>query len=487
MFGAPVTTPEDLNDWLENRDHATAGTIAVRAVARVWPLTVSYARLPEPGFSAARALLTAGAGVGGAAAAAARAAARAAMYVGGDRDAETAARFAADAAGYATDTAGYADDRDAADFPARAASYARAAAMDAARDVGYTAKTAWDVANAALQADCDLIAAQGPGALRNCGLWHDWPNPLRVEWDRARAALQSDPDFDFWRRWYDGLLQGRPLNQLCQNIALIPSDDWNQGPGHIAGRIAAIELAHNQQATPLAERVEWVPDTGRIRVTPVPMDNTDLYNTVIDKLRDALVDIRPDGRLGNTRAALADPLALLERTLKTYADNPQRVHDDMAMALAEIRRLVEAQEVDADLRVNRLVRTLDDNILDIEGGMPEVRATVQARLALRFQRLGKEGVQTLDDAGQAVIPLLESTDVQADMAADAGALHESDPNTEAAKPRLYRWISRMSRFLVILQDKAVEIGTQATTLAAAQSLVQNWLALVDLFRTLLGF
>ena len=204
FFGDPITTPEDLHDWLKARDHATAVTIAVRAAARVWPLTVSRAMLPEPGFSAARALLTAAAGVGGAAAIAA-------MYVGGDRDAEDAARYAADA--------------------------------DAASAAGYTAKTAWDVADAALQADCDLIAAQGPGVLRNCGLWHDAPNPLRVEWDRARAALQSDPDFDFWRRWYDGLLQGRPLNQLCRDIALIPPDDWEQGPGHIAGRIDDIESA----------------------------------------------------------------------------------------------------------------------------------------------------------------------------------------------------------------------------------------------------
>ena len=83
MFGDPITTPEDLHDWLKARDHATAGTIAVRAVARVWPLTVSRARVPEPGFSAARALLTAGAGVGGAAADGAMVVARAA------RDART--------------------------------------------------------------------------------------------------------------------------------------------------------------------------------------------------------------------------------------------------------------------------------------------------------------------------------------------------------------------------------------------------------------
>jgi len=41
--------------------------------------------------------------------------------------------------------------------------------------------------------------------------------------------------------------------------------------------------------------------------------------------------------------------------------------------------------------------------------------------------------------------------------------------------------------LGILKDKVVKTGTQATVMAAATSLVQNWPALVDLIRGLPGF
>ena len=47
----------ELRDWLRNQDAETRVAIAAQVAARVWPLTISGHRLPEPGFSAARAIL----------------------------------------------------------------------------------------------------------------------------------------------------------------------------------------------------------------------------------------------------------------------------------------------------------------------------------------------------------------------------------------------------------------------------------------------
>ena len=198
---------------------------------------------------------------------------------------------------------------------------------------------------------------------------------------------------------------------------------------------------------PLSERVEWVPDIKRVRITPIPMNNQNLYNTGLNKLRDALEDIRPNGQLVNSRASLGDMLGLLDRTLETYADDPQRVHDDMEQALAVTQRLIAANKVAADFHVRGLVRTLDEGILDIQGAMPDVRAVAQTRLALRFQQPPEENRKWIAKLTESIIPSMESERLQQDMAEDVKVLFADDPNTDENKPRLYRWGSRMVCFL----------------------------------------
>ena len=437
--------------------------------ARAWAAMV--ARAARAAWDAAgRARAAGDAGDAAVAAMAARDAGDAGDAAWAAADAMAAARAAWDAARDAAWDAGALGDAGDAGDDARAWEHARdawddaRAAWDAARDAWATrdawddardARAAGDAAWAAVKSDYHIIDTEGLEALRKTPLWHTAGNPLQNIWDAAQNDLRNDPDFHLWLRWYDGILKGTPLNRdMLAEIARIPSGDWEQGPEHIAGKIARIELEYVEKSTPMAERVEWVPDIQRIRITPVPMDNTALYNTVLDKLRDALSRIRPEGELRNAHAALRDILADLDQTLGTHADNPQRVHDDMETALWSIQYLIARKEIADDLAVRTLMRKLDENILDIEGAMPEVRAVVQARLALRFQRLPEEDRKILIDAADASKPLLEEERYQEDMREDAEALNDEDPNTEETKPRLYRLISRLVRIWKVAGEAA---------------------------------
>lgn len=77
------------------------------------------------------------------------------------------------------------------------------------------------------------------------GIWGGTPLPeaaqtayhaLKVFWS------QSPSTWGFWERWYDSMFEGRPLDwNLQREVALIPDDDWKQGPEHIARLIAEIE------------------------------------------------------------------------------------------------------------------------------------------------------------------------------------------------------------------------------------------------------
>ncbi|GEM_PF-6057326 len=57
--------------------------------------------------------------------------------------------------------------------------------------------------------------------------------------------LSSFPVMSFWREWYQGFLDGEPMDwELQRRVALIEDVDWDQGAGHIAGVIEEIRARY---------------------------------------------------------------------------------------------------------------------------------------------------------------------------------------------------------------------------------------------------
>ena len=72
-----------------------------------------------------------------------------------------------------------------------------------------------------------------------------WPsaNPLSITWEDTEDRWDRlRPVWDFWIKWYEGVLSGRrlPLGVL-KTVALIPDDIWNMGAKAVAAEIARIE------------------------------------------------------------------------------------------------------------------------------------------------------------------------------------------------------------------------------------------------------
>lgn len=69
------------------------------------------------------------------------------------------------------------------------------------------------------------------------------PEWFRVTEADGRAVPARSPSvWGFWRRWWDGLRSGQPLDWTLQRqVALIPEDIWKQGPEAVASLIADIE------------------------------------------------------------------------------------------------------------------------------------------------------------------------------------------------------------------------------------------------------
>ena len=86
------------------------------------------------------------------------------------------------------------------------------------------------------------------------GLWPDvdLPAPFDLTWRSFREEARRD-EWAFWIEWYQGMLDGRPMDwDLQRKIALIPDKDWKKGAAHIARIIeeirARLELTKKLEA-----------------------------------------------------------------------------------------------------------------------------------------------------------------------------------------------------------------------------------------------
>jgi hypothetical protein len=100
------------------------------------------------------------------------------------------------------------------------------------RAAGYAAQTAvWT----AISADCSNSKKMDPSSLLAMPVWpNGWPAWFEAEMPKYFAHLAS-PEWEFWKHWYLGMLNGDALDWAEQSkIANIPNADWEAGPERIA-------------------------------------------------------------------------------------------------------------------------------------------------------------------------------------------------------------------------------------------------------------
>ncbi len=78
-----------------------------------------------------------------------------------------------------------------------------------------------------------------------------WPAPGKPDWlnsptDNRELPLDFGPDWAFWREWYQGFLDGKPLHwELQRRVALIEDAIWEAGPEAVAAEIERIRSAYD--------------------------------------------------------------------------------------------------------------------------------------------------------------------------------------------------------------------------------------------------
>mgnify|MGYP001795576742 CR=1 FL=1 len=241
LRGEEITDEESARAWLKDRPREVQVAFAARAALRALPgiATEGAATLNRIALPVLRAILTSTVSTVRRTDDVKTAAESADLSaLSADYSAASAALSAA-AAAVPSALSAYS----AADSASSAAESAVLSALSAdSADLSAPLSAAW----AAADRDAgNLGAKESPDLVFHYTLWPEAALPEGL--DGALAELQSfwakNPQtWDFWARWYAGMLAGTPLPwDLQEAVALIADEDWDAGPERVAKRIREIE------------------------------------------------------------------------------------------------------------------------------------------------------------------------------------------------------------------------------------------------------
>ena len=204
-----------------------------------------------------------------------------------------------------------------------------------------------------------------------------WPEGVPKRLDEAlrllRAFWDQAPElWGFWRRWYDGMLAGEPLDwELQRRVALIPDEVWQAGPKSVAAAIAAIEAERLAEETATAETVLFDPALGLFDRRAVEVRRPDVLARAVSRVEDCFDDALALGRGQHVREDRLEAL-ILRRVFRKYRQDAARVEQDFVEVRDLLVRQVAAQEYPETEELTVLINALTVAAGEICDSHPEV-------------------------------------------------------------------------------------------------------------------
>ncbi len=477
----------EFEQWLEKQSQEVCVAIATRAAVRLWPLLLghqSWKDTEEAKKAQEKLVLLIGWAmvISSVAVAVPIDELQGAAYIARAAYSARAVRIASTV--YA-DRAIYGDNASsAANSAAYSAVYAARASSEtdgAATCAGYAAHTTGYAAFAA------YADAENPERLLRRTLWKEKgpPEGLRPE-DIGPTLLDTDPRFEFFRRWYEGIVRGEPLPlELCRRVATqISRETWESGADQVAEAIARIEAEWLAEQLPQAEEIRQDPSDGRYTVSPIVFDPDDMIDRLFKQLRFALdMALRGHNQSGFNEMCVA--FRYLEHTLEECRDDPNAVHMHLRLA----REIIEANLKSGVYRqedgLTALVFSMARHEVQLRADHPVVRVAHDRFVAQKVTDLDDERrLKIAEEFRKMQTPTKER--LAQEYGLDADTL-ESDSGAEAQADAIKRSGGRSAKIAADLMERSGEAVKAVDGSAANKGLgrIMRLQKLIDLISPLL--
>ncbi|MDA5092489.1 hypothetical protein O2N63_00100 [Aliiroseovarius sp. KMU-50] len=262
--------------------------------------------------------------------------------------------------------------------------------------------------------------------------------------------------FNFWADWYQGFLDGKPLDwELQRRVALIPDEDWENGPEHIAQKIEEIKAAYLAEKLPVAEDLAFDQDTCTFHTVPRVMAKPDLLGATLSQVEDALEDVMENYSNGiNERST---EFKKLSRTFRKYGNDPQRIEMDFTTVHAGLTRQIISGELPPSEENLALQSALEEGAKAVRATHPEVAENRRILQEQSLRELTPDEKSTLEEA----LPVLQAISDEAlaeEWAQDIPALTNDSlmpiPDTAPRLPgadEATRIFGRTSKMAIMMQ------------------------------------
>ncbi|MEQ5871282.1 hypothetical protein J4E08_15455 [Sagittula sp. NFXS13] len=345
-----------------------------------------------------------------------------------------------------------------------AAAATRSAAAATTRS---TAAAAARSAAAAAFADCDF-SVQGTFAQP---LWHGLapPDGLRPN-DLGPSLLDTDPRFDFFARWYNGMLLGTPLDwSLQERVALIRKDTWDAGIDDVAKAIAKIERAFRTEVGPR-------PVVNAAGLVDIEMDQSigrEPLAFACGQVDVALLTALASDA-GNGLSETSVETGLIRTALERHGDQPSVIATSFWSALMSLdRQIGDIYPETSALLI--LKNTLYVSVEEICGEDEVIRARIGRLAALETRRMPTPAERADILEVPSVVADLTTPKAQSELEEMVEIVAKTDNPPKMWRARLVNWLTVLGQFI----DKGQKNEKRADWLVKLGGRIAKWFVGLD--------